>query len=535
MNLFARSVLICVLAFVALTGLEAESPPSAQSRAVSIIFRSLREAHLVTGVLNPDFLSRIEADDSSDEQSDEDFTVKKRHKHSKSGADAIVTGGSYKLGAGESTNGAVVLIGGSGEIGGTINGDLVMIGSKATFAGTVNGDLVAVGSNLSFGRGAVANGDYVSVASEVKGEQELTTNGDRVTLNAYSPIVPVVKEGLTNIVQLRPMSPSSLLSWVLAVILLIVSLVLGLIFPKVFAGTETIIRTRPGPALLVGLAMILGGAVLSFLLAITVVGIIALPFLALAFFLFNIFGCTSVCYWIGKRIAPGLADRSYSVYVWIIIGTLVVWVLYCIPVIGFIAAGIVSLLGLGTFAIYLVERYRSNTPQPSLPQIEPENSPMVHSNPLALPRVEPGMAVSAPRAQFLPRLLANVIDLSVLYAMLYSVHLTHAIIPVWVLYRFGMFAWKSSTLGQIVLNLQVRKLDGASLVADYSGSLIRSLSSLLSLIPLGLGFIWILFDRDLAAWHDKISETYVVRLNPSAGRAATPGSSPGPTASPPPI
>jgi uncharacterized RDD family membrane protein YckC len=143
------------------------------------------------------------------------------------------------------------------------------------------------------------------------------------------------------------------------------------------------------------------------------------------------------------------------------------------------------------------------------------------------------MAISAPKAEFLPRLFASVIDLIVLYALLSSVHLAHAIIPAWVLYRFGMFVWKSSTLGQIVLNLQVQKRDGSSLVADYSGALIRALSSLLSLIPLGLGFIWILFNRDLEAWHDKISETYVVQLNPSATRSTTPPSSAGPTTTPP--
>jgi uncharacterized RDD family membrane protein YckC len=213
----------------------------------------------------------------------------------------------------------------------------------------------------------------------------------------------------------------------------------------------------------------------------------------------------------------------------------VIWVLYCIPVIGFIAAGVVSLLGIGTFAIYLVDRYRSNASRPLLAPIAPgeaENS-AVRSNPLALPRIEAKMAISAPKAQFLPRLFASIIDLIVIYALLSSVHLAHAIIPAWVLYRFGMFVWKSSTLGQIVLNLQVQKRDGSSLVADYSGALIRALSSLLSLIPLGLGFIWILFNRDLEAWHDKISETYVVQLNPSATRSTTPPPSAGPTTTPP--
>ena len=120
-------------------------------------------------------------------------------------------------------------------------------------------------------------------------------------------------------------------------------------------------------------------------------------------------------------------------YVWIITGTVVIWALYCIPVIGFIAAGVVSLLGLGTFAIYLVERYRSNTPRPLPATIAPDDAvkPAAgYSNPLALPSVEPAIVIGPPRAQFLPRLFASIIDLAVLYAMLSSLHLTHAVIPV---------------------------------------------------------------------------------------------------------
>jgi len=535
MKQFVRSVLSCLLAGLAFTDVHAELAAITRPNSVDALFRSLRGAQLVIETLAQHSLLRIQAEDSVDSQIDDQRPTKKRHLHGKS-AEAIVTGESYRLKAGESTNGAVVLIGGNGEVDGTVNGDLVLIGSKATFSGTVNGDLVTVGSNLTILSGAVTNGDYVSVASAVKGEQELTTNGERVTLNTYSPVVPAFKEALSNIVQLRPMSPSSIFGWVWAIIMLIVSLVLALIFPKVFVGTEAIIRDRPGPSLLVGLAVILGGTVLSFLLAITVIGIIALPFLALALFILNIFGCTSVCHAIGKRIAPQVAGRN-AVYVWIIGGTVLVWVLYCIPVIGFIAAGVVSLLGIGTFSIYFLDRYRSNVPRPLLPATAPsevENSAAARSTPLTLPSLKPAMNISAPKAQFLPRLFASIIDLAVLYAMLSSLHLTHAIVPVWVLYRFGMFAWKSSTLGQIVLNLQVQKRDGTSLVADYSGALIRALSSLLSLIPLGLGFIWILFNRDLEAWHDKISETYVVQLNPSATRSTPPPSSAGPSATPPP-
>src|ERR1700730_6342470 len=405
MKQFARSVLTCLLACIAFSEAHAELAAIARPNPIGAFFRSLRGAQLVIGTLAQHSPLPIQLEDSEDSQIDEEHAAKKRHLHVKGSADSIVTGSSYRLKAGETTNGAVVLIGGNGEVDGTVNGDLVLIGSKATFAGRVDGDLVTVGSNLTILSGAAANGDYVSVASEVKGEPELKANGELVTFNTYSPIVPVIKEALTNIVQLRPMSPSSIFGWLLAIIMLIVSLVLGLIFPNVFVGTESIIRDRPGPSLLVGLAVILGGTVLSFLLAITVVGIIALPFLALALFILNLFGCTSVCYAIGKRIAPQVAGRRYAVPFWIMSGTVLVWVLYCIPVIGFIAAGVVSLLGIGTFSIYLVDRYRSNASRPQLAPVAPEvteNLPTVRSNPLALPSIRPAMNISAPKAQFLP-------------------------------------------------------------------------------------------------------------------------------------
>jgi uncharacterized RDD family membrane protein YckC len=542
MKYIARPLLplfICLLAGVALTTVEAGLAAAPRWRACSNLnFGYSRLSHELRSALVQSLFSRIQAADSSDAPADSDDAppVKKNHKHDSQNNDVVVTGGSYKLDAGQSTSGGVVLIGGTGTIGGNVDGDLVMIGSKASFSGTVNGDLVVIGSNLRIDAGAVTNGDFVSLASEAIGADELKVNGERVIFNTFSPAVPIVKEVFVNIAQLRPMSPFSVFSWTLAIIVLMVRLLLGLMFPKAFAAAGTILGERPIPSFLIGLAVILGSAVLSFLLVITLVGIIALPFLGLAIFILDLFGCTSVCYWIGKRIVPHLAERSYASYVWIIAGTAVTWVLYCIPVIGFIAAGVVSLLGLGTFSIYLVERYRPTTPQSLTPTTAPAEAaipPPVQSIPLALPSVEPAFAVSLPRAQFFPRLVANLIDLAVLYALLSSLHFTRATLPFWVLYRFGMFAWRSSTLGQIVLNLRVQKPDGSSLVGDYSSALIRALSSLLSLIPLGLGFIWILFNRELEAWHDKISGTYVVQQNPSVTRAMTPPPSPGPTARPP--
>jgi uncharacterized RDD family membrane protein YckC len=147
-----------------------------------------------------------------------------------------------------------------------------------------------------------------------------------------------------------------------------------------------------------------------------------------------------------------------------------------------------------------------------------------------LASVEPALALSFPKAHFWPRLLANLIDLVVIAAILNFMNLERFIVPGWVLYRLGMYTWRSTTLGGIVLNLRVQRADGIAL--DFSTALVRALASLLSLLPLGLGFFWILFNAERDAWHDKISGSYVVQLSPQKIPTATTAPSAPPPADP---
>lgn len=518
MRYFLRIALACFVSLIVSAEAHAGLPIGPGRNCCPALLESLRFGHLLTNSLIGRALFHTDTGDSPGWQVIDNSKAHKHHKHGSSDDDRVVVGQSFKLGRDDVAQGDVVLIGVTGEIDGTIEGDLVLVGSTVTFGGTVNGDLVANGSALTINPGATANGDYVSIASTINGDENLKANGQRVLLNGLPAVAPALREFLGNFLLLRTMSPTSVISWVLALIVLAIQLALGLSFPKVFSRTDTIIRERTGPSFLIGLAMILGLPLLSGLLIITVLGILALPFLALAFIILAMFGTTAVCYSIGKRVAPQVAENRYVACIWIAIGTAVAWVLYCIPIVGFLAAGVITLLGLGTFGIYLAERYRSNTPRTlqAVPASGTVPKPaVVQSPPLTLPSAEPELRIGQARAQFLPRLVANLIDLTIITSLLYSLHITNAMIAMWALYRFGMYAWKSATLGEIVLNLQVQKLDGATLVGDYSGAAIRALSSLLSLIPLGLGFIWILFNSDLEAWHDKISGTYVVRRSPS--------------------
>jgi uncharacterized RDD family membrane protein YckC len=76
-------------------------------------------------------------------------------------------------------------------------------------------------------------------------------------------------------------------------------------------------------------------------------------------------------------------------------------------------------------------------------------------------------------------------------------------------YFAGMWAWKGTTVGGIVLNLKVVRLDDQPVT--FAVGLVRSLAAALSVVVFFLGFLWIIFDRDKQSWHDKIAGTVVAR------------------------
>jgi uncharacterized RDD family membrane protein YckC len=90
--------------------------------------------------------------------------------------------------------------------------------------------------------------------------------------------------------------------------------------------------------------------------------------------------------------------------------------------------------------------------------------------------------------------------------------LGHHHLELLVLAAYGAVMWKlrGSTVGGIVLDLHVVRLDGRPV--DWETAIIRALSCFLSLAVAGLGFIWIALDPNNQAWHDKIAGTVVVRV-----------------------
>jgi uncharacterized RDD family membrane protein YckC len=120
-----------------------------------------------------------------------------------------------------------------------------------------------------------------------------------------------------------------------------------------------------------------------------------------------------------------------------------------------------------------------------------------------------------PRAGFWIRMVALLLDVILvgfLMSLLRPFHDVHIVI----LAIYGAIMWKlrGSTVGGIVFDLHVVRLDGRPI--DWETAIVRALGCILSLVVVGLGFIWIAFDPNNQAWHDKIAGTVVVQAKKGA-------------------
>lgn len=77
---------------------------------------------------------------------------------------------------------------------------------------------------------------------------------------------------------------------------------------------------------------------------------------------------------------------------------------------------------------------------------------------------------------------------------------------------FFLLFWMKGgqTLGMKSWRIRVVRTDGAALA--WTDALKRLVFALLSWLPLGLGYIWILFDKENQAWHDRLSGTRLIML-----------------------
>lgn len=76
----------------------------------------------------------------------------------------------------------------------------------------------------------------------------------------------------------------------------------------------------------------------------------------------------------------------------------------------------------------------------------------------------------------------------------------------------AFFSWfwmhGGQTLGMRAWRMKLLRQDGGKV--SLKQALIRCAGALLSILALGLGYLWVLFDQDKLSWHDRLSGTRLV-------------------------
>lgn len=120
-------------------------------------------------------------------------------------------------------------------------------------------------------------------------------------------------------------------------------------------------------------------------------------------------------------------------------------------------------------------------------------------------------------AGFWVRLGAFIIDIIVLG---FSWVILYIFVPpqaIWALlglvvtvYFVGFWWWWGQTLGKMLLGIKVIRSDNSPLTLGYA--LLRYGGCIVCCFTLFVGFIWLAFDSHRQGLHDKIADTYVIKL-----------------------
>jgi uncharacterized RDD family membrane protein YckC len=83
-----------------------------------------------------------------------------------------------------------------------------------------------------------------------------------------------------------------------------------------------------------------------------------------------------------------------------------------------------------------------------------------------------------------------------------------------VAYPIGFWAIFGATPGMMFMGLYLRRVDGRRVT--FWRALLRWIGSILSAVPLFLGFAWIAIDDHRQGWNDKLADTVVVFIDKPA-------------------
>lgn len=459
--------------------------------------------------------------------------------------DAVVSVMGSSTSSGEVGQAVVSILGSSRVPSGSVGDAVVSVLGNTYVNAKVHGQVVAVLGNVELGPDAEVNGELVCIGGKVIRDPAAVVHGqtNHISFGIDFGGFEWLHAWITKCLLFgRPLAFSAdvLWAWWLALGFLALYLVFALLFPGGITKCAETLEQRPGYSILTAFLTTLLVPAATILLAVTVVGA---PALVVCMMVVGLFGKAAMLAWMGRRITKLFGDGPLAHPVFAVaIGGVILLLLYTIPIVGFIVAKLTSWLGVGIVVYTLILAMKRNkaaarpavaagivppgaTPPPMGVAAQPAGmasagfTGMAPSGAgLAAPLAEAPAYLSAttqPRAGFWIRIAASLIDIAIVVVVvnLFPDGWEPNLLLTFMAYCIVLWATKATTIGGIVCSLKVVRLDDRPL--DWPTALVRGLGGFVSLIPAGLGFIWVAFDDQQQSWHDKIAGTTIIRASKS--------------------
>ncbi len=438
-------------------------------------------------------------------------------------------------------NEAVVTIFGNAHVTGPVHGGVVSVFGNVYIDSPVREAAVAVFGDLELGPHADIDGDIAVVAGNLTRDPEASVHGKSEILASGFAGQHGVRLWVEKcLLYARPLAFDAGLWWAWAVALgfLLFYVVIALMFDRSVTRCVETLETQPGQSTVASIMAVILVPVLMVILVVSVIGIVVLPFAAMGLLCATLFGKAVVLAALGRRLTrfTGIAPFGHVAFA-TFVGGLIMLGLYVIPVIGLIASNVLGIIGLGVVAYTILlsnrQRLANRTPRAATAAavagapiasdaaaassmaspdaaLASDPSAAFDASATAAPAAATIAATAAPRAGFWIRMGALLIDIVLISVIVGVLDLSG---DAWLvaLAAYGALMWKirGTTIGGLVCGLKVVRRDGAEL--NWDTAIVRALGCFLSMVVAGLGFLWIVFDEDRQAWHDKIAGTLVVR------------------------
>ncbi|MES1190326.1 MAG: RDD family protein [Steroidobacter sp.] len=432
----------------------------------------------------------------------------------------------------------VVSVLGMTRVTGTVGHDAVAVLGNNYINNKVDHDVVAVMGDVELGPQAEIGHDVVAVGGMVKRDPSAVVHGGVQSVGPHFGMggFDWLHSWLQNCLfkgRLLAFDSGVIWAWWVALIALAVYALTALLFPRAVDQCVSVMEQKPGHVVLAGLLATVGLPIVIVLLCITIIGIIAIPFIGVTLMIAGFFGKVVMLAWIGRRLLRTQGNEALSQpAVAVVIGGVIMMLLYTIPILSFLLYKVLGFLGIGVAVYALLLEIKSRrgdgdgggkgatgTSGSSADLADKGHHADAAQSSTADLSSAPHDATALnelPRAGFWVRMVALMIDAfligivtsMVIHPKWFGVDTDHVIVTLLAIYGAVMWKLRGATVGDIVFKLQVVRADGRPI--DWPTAIIRSLGCFLSIMVIGLGFFWIAFDEHKQGWHDKIAGTLVV-------------------------